>query len=245
MKLPGITYQLGTPSLGREDVNAPARQWAADQKVIEATDQLVGTAVDLTTKFVKAQEDEGARQRSLQIQKRLQETYNKISEKQSYDLTNPDDASLLQGTNYTKMDGEGKQKSVIGSHEVMQQVWQKQREQILADGRADMSPYQLKQIEKDVSQFLFQRDSAIQVNDIRARNQHMRATATQNIQDLVDAGMVDKALEEIDKSVPFTDAEREELKVKVQVRNEANQIEKAMFAPDTGEVTLSLKITKG
>jgi hypothetical protein len=246
MKLPGVQYG-GVQSLGQQDVGGPARLWAAKTNAAQAKAGAIGSfagavgkVAEAVTTMKKAEMEEQARQRSLKIQKRLQEDYDVITNKPAWDLGNPDDALYLEGTTYNKSDGAGNERTTIGNHEVMQQTWENRRNKIVQDGMADMTPEQQQYINKQLDQFLFTRDSNIHVNQLKATNDYMRNTAVTSAQAIVDSGDLPKALVEIEKSVPFTQEEKDKLKIDMTKRHERNQLEGAMFAKDVGQQALQM-----
>jgi len=223
MKLPQ-TPRIGTQSLGREDIGAPARQWQAETQTQQTLAAGISGAADMISSMHKASLDEDANQRTLDLKKSLDMARMNIDNKQTYDLNNADDAALLRNANYTKIDASGNQRRYIDSHEVMSQVWTSQRDDIMTKGLKNLDGHQVKRIHSQLDEYIGNNDVSVAENSFKAKNNAMRSRATQSAAEAVDAGDTQLALKILAETVPFSDVERTELRQKLLKRSETNAV---------------------
>lgn len=235
MRLPR-TPRIGTQSLGREDVNAPARQWQAEANTAATLVEGVSDSARFIGGLIEAKQNQETALRAQSLKRDLAQSYNAIANKETYDLNNPEDVELLKGSQYKKADAQGNLRTTIGREEVMAQVWSNKRDTIREQGFADLSGQQVASLEKTINPVIDGLNLNTQENSIKFKSAALKKELLTNSQELLDAGDVNGSIKLIADAPYFTDAHKTELIEKVRVQGEKNNVQSAKLSNNPGEI---------
>ena len=152
MKLPR-GYRVGMKSLGRADINAPTRTFNAEQQVTQSMAGAASAVADLVGLGFRLHDEEQkteARDRSLEIQRDLNQLHGENSATQQWDLEDDFQREKLEGVKFEKKSPDGQLRTVLSAAEVHSQVWTINRDKIVKQGLTGLNPDQQKRVMEDL-----------------------------------------------------------------------------------------------
>lgn len=224
--------RLGVQSLGRNDINAPMRQWSAEQKATQAMTGAIQGALRIGAQIYETDQADKARDASLAIKKELDIAHMKANTHENYDLNNMEDRAFLEGTQYKETNFDGSLRENVPQDEVMAQAWTANRDRIMKDRTAKMSKSQQRRITESLTPHIDSLDLNTQRNSIRATSEGFQRRAIEAADDQVAAGDINSAVQVIADAPYFNDQEKEDHIDRLRINHETGQMDQVIFGDD-------------